>query len=111
MNDARLSIALKFETPEANAIVTLRSDGAPSDLLAEAEHIMALLSAGTFPSLTPIVQPEAQVVTPDERPPTCASCQQTDRMQMIEFYKKGKSKRAWKCQRCNKWHHPDEVPG
>ena len=110
MNDARLSIALKFETAEANAIMTIRSDATPAELLFEAEHTMALLTSGQFPSLTPIVQPEAQVVAPDGEKPTCASCQQTDRMQLIEFYKKGKQKRAWKCQRCNKWHHPDEVP-
>ena len=110
MNDARLSIALKFETPEANAIMTIRSDGTPAELLAEAEHTMALLTSGTFPSLTPTVQPEPQVITTDTQPPTCASCQQTDRMQLIEFFRRGKPKRAWKCQRCGKWHHPDEVP-
>jgi hypothetical protein len=42
--------------------------------------------------------------------PTCVHCGQWDGMELIEFQSKkdGKTKRAWKCQACDKWHFPEK---
>jgi len=42
--------------------------------------------------------------------PTCAHCGDWSSMELIEFQSKkdGKTRRAWKCQACDKWHFPNK---
>ena len=41
--------------------------------------------------------------------PACAHCDDWSSMELIEFQSKkdGKTRRAWKCQACDKWHFPN----
>ena len=38
-------------------------------------------------------------------PPTCQYCGESKFMELIEFEKDGKHRKAWKCQGCEKWHY------
>ena len=60
----------------------------------------------------PITNPAKRAIVNAEgiaaKIPVCPNCGQRDQMELIEFpdNKTGEMRKAWKCQRCNKWYWP-----
>lgn len=44
---------------------------------------------------------------PEQKPskPTCKHCDSSEHMELVEFVKDGKPRKAYKCQACDKWHY------
>lgn len=117
MDQAKNSINIKANLDGFDVQFTLRDDDSMNTLLTQLPQMLNWIKqSGGTPQVYGNQRngngkpKESQIPTlplggDEQRVPVCRYCDTSDHMELIDFERDGKPRRAWKCQRCEKWHY------
>ncbi len=102
MQEARYSINVKFSLNGYESQITLRDDENCATLIEKYTVVISKLEKmGAVPRAS---NGNGKSVPKAERP-VCKHCDSAEHMELVQFEKDGQSRKAWKCQECDKWHY------
>ena len=117
MQEAKFSVNVRFNFKGYDAQYTMRDDENGITLLDKFTQLIARLEKiGALPERrwegvkNGNGNGHAEPETPKAAvPPTCSHCKSSDHMELVEFTRDGVTKKAWKCQKCQKWYYEPKA--
>lgn len=105
MEEAKRSLNIKFRYHGFESQFTIRDDEDDwGKVLLIAQAVTRWLEDhGAVPTNGNGNGKHTEEKAPPESTRICPVCQKDDELELITFQRGGKTKQAWKCQRCSKW--------